>query len=54
MEYYLANKKNDNAICSNMDEPRDYRANWSKSERDRQIYYVTYTWNLKHGTNKPV
>ena len=35
MEYYLAIKKN--AICRNMDEPREYYAWWNKSERERQI-----------------
>ena len=24
-----------------------------KSERERQIPYITYTWNLKYGTNEP-
>ena len=34
MEYYSAIKKNENnAICSNMDGPRDYHTKWSKSER---------------------
>ena len=37
-----------NAICSNMDGPRDYHTKWSKSERERQIPYdVTYMWNLE-------
>ena len=27
-----------NAICSNMDEPRDHNTKWSKSEKDR--YYM--------------
>ena len=28
---------------------------WSNSERERQIYYdITYMWNLKYDTNKPV
>ena len=47
MEYYSAIKKN-NAICSNMDGPRHYHTNWSKSERERQILYdITYMWDLK-------
>ena len=42
-----------NAICSNMDGPRDYHTKWSKSERDRQISYdITYMWNLKYDTNE--
>ena len=36
-----------NAICSNMDGPRDYHTKWSKSDRERQISYdITYMWNL--------
>ena len=40
----LGHKKEwNNAICSNMDEPRDYQTKWSKSDRERQIsYYITY------------
>ena len=30
-------KERNNAICSNMDEPRDYHTEWSKSDRERQI-----------------
>ena len=26
-----------NAICSNMDGPRDYHIKWSESERERQM-----------------
>ena len=41
-------KEWNNAICSNMDRPRDYHTKWSKSDRGRQISYdITYTWNLK-------
>ena len=49
MEYYSAIKKVwNNAICSNMDGPRDYHTKWSKSDRERQIpYAITYMWNLK-------
>ena len=44
MEYYSAIKKEwNNAICSNM----DYHTKWSKSDRERQIYDITYMWNLK-------
>ena len=39
MEYYSAIKEWNNAICSNMDEARDYHAKWSKSDRERQISY---------------
>ena len=31
-----------------MDGPRDCHAEWSKSDRERQISYdISYTWNLK-------
>ena len=51
MEYYAAIKKQNNTICSNMDEPRNYH---TKSDRERQISYgITYLWNLKiRGTNE--
>ena len=54
MEYYSAIKKEwNNAICSNMDGPRDCHTRWSKSERERQIPYgITYMWNLKYDTNE--
>ena len=49
MEYYSAIKKEqNNAICSNMDEPRDCHTEWSKSDTERQIYDITYMWNLKN------
>ena len=49
MEYYSALKKEwNNVICSNMDGPRDYHTEWSKSDSERQISYATtYMWNLK-------
>ena len=32
----LSHKKEwDNAICSNMDGPRDYHTKWSKSDKDK-------------------
>ena len=35
-------------ICSEVDEPRVYHTEWSKSEREIQIpYAITYMWNLK-------
>ena len=30
-----------------MDGPRDCNTEWSKSENERQIYDITYIWNLK-------
>ena len=43
-------KEQNNAICSNMGEPRDCHTEGSKSDRERQISYdTTYIWNLKKG-----
>ena len=39
--------------CSNLDGPRNYHTEWSKSETERQIPYdTTYMWNLKYDTNE--
>ena len=36
-----------------MDGPRDYLSKGSKSERKRQVSYVTtFMWNLKYDTNE--
>ena len=45
----LGHKKEwNNAICSNMDGPRDDQTKWSESDRERQIPCdITYMWNLK-------
>ena len=41
-------KEWNNAICSNMDGPRDYHSKGNKSDRKRQISYdIPYMWNLK-------
>ena len=41
------------ATCSNMDGPRDYYAQWNKSDREGQILYdITDMWNLKNNKNK--
>ena len=46
-------KEWNNAICTNMDGPRDCHTKWSKSDRERQISYdITYMWNLKYDTNE--
>jgi len=43
----LSHKKEWNhTMCSNMDGTK-----WSKSERERQISYITFIWNLKYDTN---
>ena len=56
MDYYSAIKKEwNNAICSNMDGPRDYHTEWSKSNRERQILYdIIFMWNLKKNTNESI
>ena len=47
MEYYSAIKKN--AICSNMDGPRDDHTKLSKPGRERQMSYdIACMWNLKN------
>ena len=50
----LSHKKEwNNAICSNMNGPRNYHTKWSKPERERQIPYDrSYMWNLKYNTNE--
>ena len=46
-------KEWNNAICSNMDVPRDYHTKCSKSDRERQISYgITFMWNLKNDMNE--
>ena len=30
------------AVCDNMDGPRDYHTEWSKSDGKRQIYNIAY------------
>ena len=49
MEYYSTIKKEWNwVICSDVDEPRVYRTEWSKSEREKNILYINvYRWNLE-------
>ena len=43
-------KEQNNAICSNIDGPRDYNTKLSQSDRERQISYdITYMWNIKLG-----
>ena len=44
----LSHKKEwNNTIYSNVDEPRVCHTKWSKSDREIQIYDITYWWNLK-------
>ena len=51
----LPNSKKEwnNAICSNMDGPKDYHTKWIKSKKERQIPYgIPYMWNLKKKNTK--
>ena len=34
------------AVCKDTDGPRDCYTEWSKSEREKQIYINAYVWNL--------
>ena len=44
----IHNKEWNNAICSNMDGPRDCHTEWSKSHREREILYdIAYMQNVK-------
>ena len=48
-------KKQNNGVCSNMDENRDSHTKWNESEREIHIpYYITCMWNLKYSTNEPI
>ena len=40
-------KEFNNAICSNMNGLKDCHTEWSKSDRERQVLYIAYMWNLK-------
>ena len=51
--FFSHKKEWNNAICRNMDGPRDCHTEWSKSERERLVSYdITNIWNLKKGTNE--
>ena len=52
MEYFSVIKRWNNDICSNMDGPRDYHTNWSKSDRERQIYHSYMESIFLSDTNK--
>ena len=42
-----------NAICSNMDGPRDYHTKCSKSDREKQVSYdITYMCDVLNDTNE--
>ena len=49
----LSHKKEwNNAICSNMDGPRDYHTKESQSDRERQIWYHSYVKSKKNDTEE--
>ena len=50
----LSHKKKQNwVICIEVDGPRLCHAEWSKSEREKQILYAnTHIWNLKKKKEK--
>ena len=43
-----------NAICSNMDKPRDYHTKQSQSEKDKYYMISLIKWNLKYKTNQHI
>ena len=45
-------KELNNKICSNMEEPRDFHTEWSKSDRQRQTWYNLYVETKKMGTKE--
>ena len=45
-------KKNENAICNNMDGPTEYHTNWSQKQKDK--YNIPYMWNPKYDSNEPI
>ena len=48
MGYYSVIKKEWNdGICDNMDESGGYYAKWYVRQRQIQVYFFTYMWNLK-------
>ena len=51
LEYYSGIKRN-NAICNNMDGPRDYHTKRSKSERDKYILLLICGIQKKKETNE--
>ena len=47
-------KELNNAICSNMDRPRDYRTKWGKAEKDKNCMISFICGFQKNDTNKLV
>ena len=47
-ELLLSHKKEHIWVSSNeVDEPRAYYTEWSKSQKDKILYINTYIWNLE-------
>ena len=47
-------KELNNAICSNMDRPRDYHTKWGKAEKDKNCMISFICGFQKNDTNKLV
>ena len=47
MGYHSAIKRNAAAVCRDVDRPRDGNTEWNESEREKQMYKITYMWNLE-------
>ena len=45
-------KERNDAICSDMDGPRDGHTQCSKPGRERQICEIAYMWNVKNDTSE--
>ena len=53
MEYYSAIKKNKIMLfAATQIDLEIIIQKWSKSDKERQIPDITYTWNLKYDTNE--
>ena len=48
----LISIKKNLTFCNGLDGPREYYAKLNKSDRERQIPYFTYVWNLNNKINK--
>ena len=52
--YYSVMKRNGVMPLAATQMNLDYPLKWSKSQRERQVPYITYLWNLKYNTNEPI
>ena len=52
MAYHSAIKKWNNAICSDLDGPRDYHTKWNKVKTSVICYHFYVESNLKTDTKK--